>query len=194
MADIHGAEVLEKDGEEREVETKRSLRNKGKEDQKIEEMAKIRAEERDNYGKDSVFEFANPSLLQISSMVGIDLGCSVDMIAKNVDIINKMERARREIYFQSVKRENIDEVGETKREMEEGSDTPVYINTGDMNVDELCSDLEHSDADIEEQQYKNLKGFFSGRKGARKSSPALSCVKQSVGIGVLRRKKGKKTD
>ena len=96
------------------MEIKRSLRNKGKEDQKIEEMAKIRAEERDNYGKDSVPEFVNPSLLQISSMVGIDLGCSIDLIEKNIDIINKMDKARIEIYFQSVKRENTDEVKEVR--------------------------------------------------------------------------------
>ena len=96
------------------MEIKRSLRNKGKEYQKIEEMAKIRAEERDNYGKDSISEFANPSLLEISSMVGIDLGCSIDMIEKNVDIINKMEKARKEIYFQSIKRESTEEVGGAK--------------------------------------------------------------------------------
>ena len=57
-----------KRGGEKEVEIKRSLRNKGKEYQKIEEMAKIRAEERDNYDKDPVPEFVNSSLLQISSI------------------------------------------------------------------------------------------------------------------------------
>ncbi|XP_040244230.1 uncharacterized protein [Aegilops tauschii subsp. strangulata] len=51
MADIHGAGILEKEGEEKEVELKRSLRNRGKEDQKVEEMAKIRTEERNNYDK-----------------------------------------------------------------------------------------------------------------------------------------------
>ncbi|XP_044366472.1 golgin subfamily A member 6-like protein 1 [Triticum aestivum] len=50
MAKIHGSEILDKEGEEKDVEIKRSLRNKGREDKKIEDMAKSRAEERDNYG------------------------------------------------------------------------------------------------------------------------------------------------
>nr|XP_020184312.1 golgin subfamily A member 6-like protein 22 [Aegilops tauschii subsp. strangulata] len=104
MAELHGSEVLDKDGEEREVEIKRSLRNKGKEDQKIEEMAKIRAEERDNYGKNSDLVPTDASLLHISSLVGIDLGCSIEMIDKNLEIINKMEIARRELYLQNIKK------------------------------------------------------------------------------------------
>ena len=127
-------------------------------------------------------------------MVGIDLGCSIDMIDKKLDIINKMEKARRDIYFQNIKREKKDEEKKSGEIVEECRDTPVYINNGDVDIDGLCTDLDHSDAEIEEQQYKNLKGMFSGKKGGKKSSPALSCVKQSIGIGVLRRKKGKKTD
>ena len=74
-------------------------------------------------------------------------------------------------------------------------DNPVHINTGDVDIDGLCSDLEHSDVDIEEQQYKKLRGVFSGKKSGKISSPALDCVKQTIGIGVLRRrKKGNKTN
>ncbi|XP_037438227.1 cilia- and flagella-associated protein 251-like isoform X1 [Triticum dicoccoides] len=51
MAEIHGSEILDKEGEEKDVEIKRSLRNKGREDKKIEDMAKSGAEERDNYDK-----------------------------------------------------------------------------------------------------------------------------------------------
>ncbi|XP_037438015.1 golgin subfamily A member 6-like protein 1 [Triticum dicoccoides] len=51
MAEIHGSEILDKEREEKDVEIKRSMRNKGKEDKKIEDMAKSRAEERDNYDK-----------------------------------------------------------------------------------------------------------------------------------------------
>uniref|UniRef100_A0A452YGU4 Uncharacterized protein n=1 Tax=Aegilops tauschii subsp. strangulata TaxID=200361 RepID=A0A452YGU4_AEGTS len=53
LAELHGVEVIERNDEDKEVELKRSLRNRGKEDQKVEDLAKIRAVERDNYGKDS---------------------------------------------------------------------------------------------------------------------------------------------
>ena len=65
-------------------------------------MAKIRAEEIDNYGKNLDAEFAESSLLRISSVVGIDSGCSIDMIDRNLDIIKKMEMARKEMYFQNI--------------------------------------------------------------------------------------------
>ena len=43
--------------------------------------------------------------------------------------------------------------------------TSQYINTGDVDVDEICSDLEHSDADIVEKEFKKLRGMFSEKKG-----------------------------
>uniref|UniRef100_A0A452YGL9 Uncharacterized protein n=1 Tax=Aegilops tauschii subsp. strangulata TaxID=200361 RepID=A0A452YGL9_AEGTS len=51
LAELHGVEVIERNDEDKEVELKRSLRNRGKEDQKVEDLAKIRAVERDNYDK-----------------------------------------------------------------------------------------------------------------------------------------------
>ena len=153
-------------------------------------MAKSRAEERDNYGKNSELAFDDASLLHISALVGIDLGCSIEMIDKNTEIINKMEVARRELYFQNIKREKSGKSGEECEENDKSEkDVPVYINTGDITLEELCSDYEHSDVDIEEQQMKKLRGMFSGGKIGRKRSPALDCVKQSLGIGVLRRRK-----
>ena len=41
--------------------------------------------------------------------------------------------------------------------MEEGGDTPVYINTGDVDIDGLCSDLDHSDAEIQMDHFSHLK-------------------------------------
>ena len=55
-----------------------------------------------SYGKNLDLNCANPSLLHLSSLVGIDLGCSIDMIDKNLEIIRKMEIPRREIYFQNL--------------------------------------------------------------------------------------------
>lgn len=102
MAAIHGMKELDKAEEDKEIELKRSLRNKGKEDQKVEEMAKIRAEERDNYGMASDPNIPNPSLLHMSSLVGIELGCSIDMIDKNIEAIRKMEIARKEFYLNNI--------------------------------------------------------------------------------------------
>ena len=46
MAEIHGSEILDKEGEEKDVEIKRSLRNKGKEDRKLKiwQKAELRRE------------------------------------------------------------------------------------------------------------------------------------------------------
>ena len=67
------------------------------------------------------------------------------------------------------KEKKTDEVKEVRGVVEEGGDTPVYINTGDVDFDGLCSDLEHSDAEIEEQQYKFLKDCSLGKKEAKKA-------------------------
>ena len=123
------------------------------------------------------------------------MGCSIEMIDKNIEIINRMEIARRELYFQNIKREESGKTGEEcKEEGDNKKEVPTYINTGDITLEELCSDYDHSDVDIEEQQMKKLRGMFSGGKSGRKRSPALDCVKQSVGIGVLQiRRKGRRT-
>lgn len=119
---------------------------------------------------------ANPSLLHISSLVGIDLRCSIDMVDKNLETIRKMEIARREIYFQNIAGKRKEEEG-IKYMESKSYNTPVHINTGDVNVAELCSDIEHSDAEMEEQQYLKLRAIFTGRKSNKICSPALSCVK-----------------
>ena len=189
MAEIHGEKVLEKSEEDKEIELKRSSRNKGKEDQKIEDIAKLRAEERDNYGMSTYPNVVNPSFLHISSLIGIDLGCSIEMVEKNLEAINKMEIARRELYLQNIKKER--EMGVKNDETQRNPpDTPVLIDTGDLTIEELCSDLENSDADMEEEHYKHLRAIFSGRKNRKEGSPAMSGGKQSIEVAVL--KKGRK--
>lgn len=91
MAAIHGGREDDKAEEDKDEELIRSLRNKGKEDQKVEDLGKIRAEERDNYGKTPDPTTTNPSLLHMTSLVGIDLGYD----RKNIEVIQKMEVARR---------------------------------------------------------------------------------------------------
>lgn len=89
MAAIHGERVTEGSEEDKEEVLRRSLRYKGKEDQKVEDLPKIRAEEIDNYGKSVNPSTSNPSLLHMTSLVGIDLGCSIEMIDKNIEVIQK---------------------------------------------------------------------------------------------------------
>lgn len=83
--------------ENRDEELRRSLRYKGKEDQKVEDLV-TRGEERYNYGKNADPYAVNSSLLHMTSLVGIDLGCSIEMIDKNMKVIQKMEIARKEFY------------------------------------------------------------------------------------------------
>lgn len=89
MAEIQGVSGFEGIDEDREEALRRSLRYKGKEGQKVEDLAKIRAEERNNYGSLADPTSSNASLLRMTSLVGVDLGCSIDMIDRNIEIIKK---------------------------------------------------------------------------------------------------------
>ena len=59
-------------------------------------------------------------------MVGIDLGCSIYMIDKNLDIIKKLEEARRDMYFQNIKTKNDGEKKRIDKREEEIVDIPVH--------------------------------------------------------------------
>ena len=57
---------------------------------------------------------------------------------------------------------------------EEKNNTPVHIDTGDVGLDDICLDLEHSDAELEEHQFVKLRNMFSGKKG-RKNRISHQC-------------------
>lgn len=64
------------------------------------------------------------------------------------------------------------------------------IEIGDASIRELCSDEDHSNAEVEEDYFGQLKKLFSSSKNNRNKSPVLGCVKKVVSIGGS--KKGNK--
>lgn len=162
--------------------TRRSDRNLDKKDSKIEDLAKERAADKDNYGKNELLSAERISLFDMSSRVGIDLGCSIEMINQNIDLVASMEQARRDIYLQSLNiQKNIDEPSSSNQ-----------IDIGDAVLEELCSDQDHSDVEMEMDYYDNLKKIFSSNKKVRGGSPTNSCGKHTISIGGLARRKYKK--
>lgn len=155
----------------------------GKQDANIEELAKERVAAKDNYGNSFESLHDNSSLLFMADKVGIDLGCTIQMIDHNLDIIRKMEQSRHDFYNQQMNKE-------------EASKTDIDINlidVGDVDIKDLCSDDDHSDSNLEMDYYSHLKNIFaSGRKNSS-GSPGMSCGKSTVKIGGYKRRKKKKT-
>lgn len=93
--EVHGDTAEDTDAD-KEEELRRSLRYKGKEDKKVEDLAKSRVEARDNYGNNTDPSTSeNDSLMHMTSLIGIDPGCSIEMIDKNIAMIQKMEKVRK---------------------------------------------------------------------------------------------------
>lgn len=138
LKEMLGGEDKDKDGP-----TRRSDRNLDKKGARIEDLAKERAADKDNYGKKDVLSPKRISLLDMSSRLGVDLGCSIEMVNHNIDLIDNMEQARRDIYLQSLIN--------NKKDRETSSPDP--IDTGDAILEELCSDQDHSDTEVEVDYY-----------------------------------------
>ena len=169
----------EKEGEQN---PRRCNRFKAKEDAKIEDLAKERAAAKDDYGNSddnlNVLNQSNITLSDMAHLVGIDLGCSLDMVETNLEIMRKLEKVRYDLMIQASKNNN-----ETANEQS----SPVRIDTGDAAIEELCLDGDNSDLDIEEACFEKLKQVFSTKKTWNNNSPISSCAK----IVVSGRKKGK---
>ena len=160
--------VMDGTDKEQEDAPRRCDRLKTKEDMRVEDLAKERAAAKDNYGNSDdldVFNSSNISLAAMASMVGIDLGCSIEMIETNLDIMRDLEQARVDIIKNNLKHHG--------GEMEPSSS--VHIDTGDAELEELCSDQEN---DIENDlDFNELRQIFSAKKKWVSSSSALGCVK-----------------
>lgn len=53
-----------------------------KKDAKIEDLAKERAAKKDNYGNSKNFSLEKNTSLSMSELIGVDLGCSLDMLTR----------------------------------------------------------------------------------------------------------------
>lgn len=73
------------------------------------------------------------------------------MVEHNLKIIDYMEQVQKDFYFQNI-------VNEKKNPSSLGP-----IDIGDTNFTELCSDNDHSDAEVEEDYHDHLKKS-NGRK------------------------------
>ena len=89
----------------------------------------------------------------MANSVGVDLRCTIDMVNQNLDQIANMEQARRDIYLQSLKNK------EEKR-----GELFKSIDIGDADLEDLCSEADHSDVELELDYYDNLKKIFSSNK------------------------------
>lgn len=143
--------------------------------------AKERAAEKDYYGNGIILSPAKTSLLHVSNLVGVGLGCSIDMIDQNLNLFDKMEQARRDFYLQNQA---------NKKKGNEPS-SPGPTDTWDAMLSKLRSEDDHSDADLEMDYYGHLKKIFSSGNKKGSGSPGFNCLKHTISIGGIK-KKGKK--
>ena len=137
-----------------------------KQDVKIEELAKQRAVDKNNYGKTHISDEESSSLLFMANKIGIDLGCTIYMVNQNLEIIERMEQSRKDFYFTHLKQKETVVQNEIS-----------LIDTGDLSLKELCSDGDHSDAEMEMDYYAHLKNIFAtGKKNNNIGSPGFTGV------------------
>ena len=179
---IHKNEEGDKD-KDKDRPTRRSDRNLDKKDAKIEDLAKERAAEKDNYGKDSTLFDEKNSLYDMASKVGIDLGCALDMVAQNLDLISNMEQARRDIYLQN----SINKNREEKKD-----DSPSLIDIEDVELEDLYSEGDNTEDDIEKDHYDKLKKIFSSNRKMRGGMPAFGAGEKSILSGGNRMRHNKR--
>ena len=100
----------------------------------------------------------------MANRVGIDLGCALDMVTHNLDLISNMEQARRDIYLQNLINKNREE---------KKDDYPSLIDIGDVELEDLCSEGDTSDDDVENEHYDKLKKIFSSNRNMRAGMSAF---------------------
>lgn len=76
----------------------------------------------------------------------MDLGCSTEMIDHNLDIIQKMEQARKDFFFRDI-------ANKEKKRGKYKMGSPGPIDTGDVALNELYSDDEHANTELEKDHF-----------------------------------------
>ena len=69
--------------------------------------------------------------------------------------------------------------------------SPVHIDTGDADLEELCSDPENEKTDMDEVCFDDLRQILSAKKWVN-SSPAMGCVRVANPVSIKRNRKRKK--
>lgn len=62
----------------------------------------------------------------MSDMVGIDIGCSIEMVERNIDIIHKMEQPRKDFFIQNIVNKN--------NTLQPSSPGPIDIGNADIST------------------------------------------------------------
>ena len=142
-----GITAKEDNDKDKDVPTRRSDRNLDKKDARIEDLAKERAADKDNYGKSSTISDERVYLFKMVKNVCVELGCTIDLVNQNLELISNMEQARRNLYLQNIK---------NQEEEERTKSSPSPIDIGDAVLEDLCLGDDHSDAELELDYYDNL--------------------------------------
>ena len=82
----------------------------------------------------------------MTACIGIDVGCTLDMIENNVELMKKLEVARLDMYISKERDSN----------KENTFCSPSIIDTGDAYLNELLSNGENYKASMEEKYLNKL--------------------------------------
>ena len=64
------------------------------------------------------------------------------------------------------------------------SSSPVHIDTGDADIEELLSDQENEKIDTDGLCFDDLRHIFSAKKKWKSTSPAMGCVRVTAPLSV----------
>lgn len=138
---------------------RRGERHKDKGDQKIEDLAKERAANKDDYGENNVPNVLTSDSEKIASIaqgVGVNIGQNKYMIENNTSFIKVVEQVRVDLWIQNNANQNSTPIKEVR----------PLIETGEHNIEELIGDGEDSDSNEDgDDNWDHLKHLFSHRKG-----------------------------
>ncbi len=159
-----GVVMTEEENESQEEEKRRSKSLKDKEDRNLQELAIERKEAQNafiNKGQDQIPSFihdSNIDLVNIASLLGVNLGCALDEIDANLNLVKDLELARINLFVKEHDMLNMSD-GESKS----GVDFPDEKFLSEMySSEENISDSEEFD-----KLLKNLTGSGSKKKSKR---------------------------
>lgn len=182
---IKGKEDHKSEEEAEFEEGKKNKRLRDKEDKKILEMAMERKEAKNafiNKGNIHIPSFiseSNISLVQMAQVIGVDLGCSIDAIDANTQVLRDLEVARINLYKK------------TMREKENNGE--LLQKTGQLDP-EVTLDVEETDEendldfDLAEILMNHLKTPRSGKKKGRKGNLKICKGTPKINRDLGRRK------
>lgn len=124
---------MAQNGEMIESKGRRGERHKDRGDKKIEDIAKERASNKDDYGKvtlPTVLNSSNQDLVHIASGVGVNLGLQIDMVEHSINLIKNVEKARVNLWLAN---------NSNNQDKTPIKDHKNVIETGEFDIEELMA-------------------------------------------------------